>query len=145
MIRRALTILVNAVLLAACASGSDNTGLSGSSPATETAASPLVSDLVPVDYDLGLPDWMPLPLEPSSNRLNAAKAELGRRLFYDTRLSADQTTSCASCHKQELAFTDGLSGIAGRHWPAYTAQLNVTCERGLFTRPDMGKPATTYT
>jgi cytochrome c peroxidase len=33
--------------------------------------------------------------------------ELGRRLFHDTRLSANQTQSCASCHQQELAFSDG--------------------------------------
>ncbi len=126
MIRRALTILVNAVLLAACASGSDNTGLSGSAPATETASSPLVSDLVPVTYDLGLPDWMPSPLEPASNRLNAAKAELGRRLFYDTRLSADRTTSCATCHKQELAFTDGRPvspGVTGQLTPRNSMSL----------------------
>lgn len=126
MIRRALTILVNAVLLAACAAGSNNTGLSRSSPAAETASSPLVSELVPVTYDLGLPDWMPLPLEPSSNRLNAAKAELGRRLFYDTRLSADQTTSCASCHKQELAFTDGRPvspGVTGQLTPRNSMSL----------------------
>ncbi len=126
MIRRRLIILVNAVLLAACASGSDNTGLPGSSPAAETASSPLVSDLVPVMFDLGLPDWMPPPLEPASNRLNAAKAELGRRLFYDVRLSADQTKSCASCHRQQLAFTDGLPlspGVTGQLTPRNSMSL----------------------
>ncbi len=34
--------------------------------------------------------------------------ELGRRLFYDVRLSSNKLLSCASCHKPELAFTDGL-------------------------------------
>ena len=126
MIRRGLTILFNAVLLAACASASDETGSLASSPATETAPSPLVSDLVPVAYDLGLPDWMPLPLEPASNRLNAAKAELGRRLFYDVRLSADKSKSCASCHRQELAFTDGLPvspGVTGQLTPRNSMSL----------------------
>lgn len=33
--------------------------------------------------------------------------ELGRHLFYDTRLSADGKLSCATCHQQALAFTDG--------------------------------------
>ena len=33
-------------------------------------------------------------------------ATLGRVIFYDTKLSADGTISCASCHKQELAFSD---------------------------------------
>lgn len=34
-------------------------------------------------------------------------AEIGRLLFYDTRLSVNKTKSCATCHKPELAFTDG--------------------------------------
>lgn len=34
--------------------------------------------------------------------------ELGRRLFYDVRLSSTGMLACASCHKPELAFTDGL-------------------------------------
>ncbi len=33
---------------------------------------------------------------------------LGKKLFYDKRLSTNQNLSCASCHKPELAFTDGL-------------------------------------
>jgi cytochrome c peroxidase len=32
---------------------------------------------------------------------------LGKRLFFDTRLSADGTLSCASCHQPERAFSDG--------------------------------------
>ena len=45
--------------------------------------------------------------------MTAAKVELGRRLFYDTRMSVNGGPSCASCHKQELAFTDGLAVSAG--------------------------------
>ncbi len=33
---------------------------------------------------------------------------LGKKLFYDAQLSGNNTRSCASCHKPELAFTDGL-------------------------------------
>lgn len=39
--------------------------------------------------------------------VNAARAELGKRLFYDPRLSGDTSLSCSSCHAPELAFTDG--------------------------------------
>ncbi len=42
-----------------------------------------------------------------------ARAELGRHLFYDQRLSANGTQSCASCHRQELAFTDGRAVAVG--------------------------------
>ena len=44
---------------------------------------------------------------PKSNPVTAAKIELGRKLFFDGRLSADGNISCATCHKPELAFTDG--------------------------------------
>ncbi|MEM8656887.1 MAG: cytochrome-c peroxidase, partial [Pseudomonadota bacterium] len=39
--------------------------------------------------------------------VDAARAELGKRLFYDTRLSGDTSVSCASCHQPDKAFTDG--------------------------------------
>lgn len=45
--------------------------------------------------------------------MSEAKVALGRHLFYDTRMSINQTYSCASCHKQELAFTDGLGQALG--------------------------------
>ncbi len=41
------------------------------------------------------------------------KVELGRYLFYDTRISANGRESCGSCHKQELAFTDGRARAEG--------------------------------
>ena len=43
---------------------------------------------------------------PSHNPITDHGATLGRVLFYDTTLSANGTVSCASCHKQKLAFTD---------------------------------------
>ena len=52
---------------------------------------------------LGLPavDW------PDDNPYSSAKAELGKLLYFDNRLSSDQSVSCASCHAPEKAFTDG--------------------------------------
>ncbi len=40
--------------------------------------------------------------------LKQTKQQLGKVLFNDKKLSANNTMSCATCHKQELAFTDGL-------------------------------------
>jgi cytochrome c peroxidase len=54
---------------------------------------------------------------PKDNPLTAAKVELGKQLFFDMRLSADASLSCASCHDPKLAFTDGKvvsDGINGR-------------------------------
>src|ERR1700688_3733023 len=45
--------------------------------------------------------------------MSAAKVELGRRLFYDTRMSVNGKASCATCHKLELAFTDGRPASVG--------------------------------
>ncbi|MFN8391824.1 MAG: di-heme enzyme [Bdellovibrionota bacterium] len=50
---------------------------------------------------------MAVPAIPDFNPPTAEKIELGRYLFYDKRLSANEMQSCASCHQQSLAFTDG--------------------------------------
>jgi cytochrome c peroxidase len=44
---------------------------------------------------------------PPPERVNAALAELGRHLFFETRLSGDGSRSCASCHVPEKGFADG--------------------------------------
>lgn len=61
---------------------------------------------------------------PKDNPLTRAKIELGRQLFFETRLSADNTVSCASCHHPEDAygrntpFGVGIRGqIGGRNSP----------------------------
>ena len=54
---------------------------------------------------------------PPDNPYTPAKAELGRLLFFDKRLSADGSVSCASCHSPQFAFTDGqpvATGIRGQ-------------------------------
>jgi cytochrome c peroxidase len=60
-----------------------------------------------------LPANFPPPLVPADNPMNEAKVELGRFLFYDKRLSANGTQSCASCHHQDKAFTDGRTLALG--------------------------------
>ncbi|MDD2828693.1 MAG: cytochrome c peroxidase [Sulfuricurvum sp.] len=46
---------------------------------------------------------------PSNSQAEKAKIELGRRLFYDADLSINGTMSCATCHEQRRAFSDGNS------------------------------------
>jgi cytochrome c peroxidase len=45
--------------------------------------------------------------------MSGEKVALGRRLFYDVRLSGNGTQACASCHQQEYAFTDGRAQAVG--------------------------------
>jgi len=59
---------------------------------------------------LGLDLYMPTP---DTNRLTPAKVALGRRLFFDKRLSRDGTLACAGCHDPKLAFSDGRAIARG--------------------------------
>ena len=49
----------------------------------------------------------------SGQSATVQKIELGRHLFYDRRMSVNGTTSCGTCHRQELAFTDGKGRAVG--------------------------------
>ena len=64
-------------------------------------------------YDWHLPPGVPRPRVPADNPMTEAKVRLGRRLFYDARLSGNGTYACASCHQQKLAFTDGRPRALG--------------------------------
>ena len=64
-------------------------------------------------YDWNLPEWTPKPIVPANNPMTAEKVELGRHLFYEPRLSVTGEYSCASCHKQSLAFSDGKPVAVG--------------------------------
>jgi cytochrome c peroxidase len=65
----------------------------------------------------GLPADLWEILIPPDNAVTPEKVELGRRLYYDKRLSADGTVSCATCHDPDKGFADGKKvgeGIGGR-------------------------------
>ncbi len=65
------------------------------------------------EYNWNLPEWTPKPVVPDSNPMTAEKVALGRHLFYEPRLSITGKYSCASCHQQSLAFTDGKQVALG--------------------------------
>lgn len=77
-----------------------------------------------------LPTGMAEPSVPDDNPLTKAKIELGRRLFYHADLSADGTMSCATCHEQHRAFTEGNATHPG-----------VTGERGRRNAQSLGNVA----
>jgi cytochrome c peroxidase len=73
--------------------------------------------------------------------MTAAKVELGRYFFYDARMSANGTQSCASCHVQSLAFTDGKPRAEGstgeRHQRGSMSLVNIAYAP-VFTWIDQG-------
>ena len=76
------------------------------------ASSP-VRGYAAADYVWKLPPGFPVPSVPSNNAMSPAKVELGRRLFFDPRLSITGQYSCASCHDPARAFSDGRARAIG--------------------------------
>jgi cytochrome c peroxidase len=64
-------------------------------------------------FNWNLPKGFPKPPVPANNPMTAEKVELGRYLFYDKRMSVNRKSSCATCHQQQLAFTDGRPASVG--------------------------------
>ena len=73
----------------------------------------LAASLTGAVFDWNLPNGFPRPAIPADNPMNVVKVELGRYLFYDGRISVNGKESCGTCHRQELAFTDGRSRAQG--------------------------------
>ena len=67
----------------------------------------------PVTYAPVVPANFPQLEVPEDNQLTVQGVELGRRLFYDSILSADSTMSCSSCHLPSGNFTDNLAVSVG--------------------------------
>ncbi|MHB8809132.1 MAG: cytochrome-c peroxidase [Desulfobulbaceae bacterium] len=70
------------------------------------------------------------------NPQTPAKVELGKKLFFDRRLSGDGTTSCATCHDPELGYSDGLEISLNypttRNWRNSPTLFNVAFQKYLF-------------
>jgi len=117
--RTGARVLVAAALCATCAPDAP----SGVEPAGRVA------------FVWELPSGFPVPAVPPDNPMSLQKVELGRRLFYDKRLSDNGTFSCASCHAQALAFTDTRAtaiGSTGQLHPRSSMSLaNVAYARTL--------------
>ena len=109
----------------------------------------------------------PLPaVAAPKDEVSKARVELGRRLFFETRVSADGNVSCGHCHQAELAATDGLAkavGVFGKvnprnapsifnaslqfkqHWRGDRESLEDQAEKSLlgpasFGNPDLATP-----
>lgn len=77
----------------------------------------------PTDYSFNYPgiisDYLPPVQSPENNPITNEGVELGRMLFFDERLSGDNTQSCGSCHIPSASFSDttayskGIDGMEG--------------------------------
>ena len=83
-----------------------------------------------------LPRGVPAPRVPADSPMTLERVELGRHLFYDRRLSGNGTQACATCHRQELAFTDGRAlavGSTGETHPRSSMSLINAAYRDALT------------
>lgn len=115
MMKNFTTYSLFTLFLFACLLSCQEDGLVPTTPIEEEPA----PEYDPTPYEL---DWgyFPDPKLPEDNPLTAAGVALGRLLFYEKKLSADATQSCADCHQQATGFSDerqfsiGVAGLPGK-------------------------------
>jgi len=84
-------------------------GCGARTPAPATIGEKPIGTAIGVKAPLGLP---PVPI-PADNPVTAETVALGRTLFYDKKLSVDNSLACASCHNPVSGFTDGQRHSTG--------------------------------
>jgi len=93
-------------------------------------------------YAWDVPDGIALPLIPRNNPMTEEKFQLGRHLFYDTRMSANGNIACASCHHQDKAFTDGRSNPIGTYGETHPRNAQTLGNTGWYSTLNWGNPVT---
>ena len=93
------------------------------------------------EFDWRLPASIPLPVEPEDNPMTEAKFQLGRHLFYDARLSVNGEISCASCHHQSKAFSDGIQRPVGATGEVHPRNSQSLTNSAYFNNLTWGNPA----
>ncbi|MDH5367924.1 MAG: cytochrome-c peroxidase [Cyclobacteriaceae bacterium] len=73
-----------------------------------------------IEYPFTINKYLPPMIIPEDNPMTVEGVALGRKLFYEKKLSGDGTMSCASCHMPDVSFADsskfsvGIDGIEGK-------------------------------
>ncbi len=129
-VRLAVATTAAAVLASACAGEGHQ------------VVAPISGD--PTAFQWNLPPGWPPPPIPPDNPMSPAKVELGRRLFYDTRLSGNGAFACSSCHRQEFGFADARNislGSTGEPHPRNSIGLANSAYARVFNWVDPVTPA----
>ena len=63
--------------------------------------------------ELSVPKGFSIPIIPEQNPITSEKIALGKKLFFDSRLSKNNNISCGSCHLPEFAFSDTVTVSIG--------------------------------
>lgn len=105
------------------------------------------ADVLPVHAEKPTPGDKPMPQSakplvalpskasaPKENPTTPAKVALGKQLFFDSRLSGNNTMSCASCHLPEKAFGDGLPRARGAGGKTLSRNTPTLLNVGFFER-----------
>ena len=94
-------------------------------PRLATRVKPIDLPKNPEPYPLRLPRGIPLPAFPLDNPIIKQRVNLGERLFRETKLSRNNSLSCASCHRGD-ALTDSRQfspGVDGQHGNRHSMSL----------------------
>jgi cytochrome c peroxidase len=97
---------------------------------------PACEEPAPEPWAWELPAGLPEPHVPAENPITADKVELGRHIFYDKRLSYNETVACATCHEQARAFTDGKPtnvGASGQSLTRNAMSLTNVAYQSVYT------------
>jgi len=102
--------------------------------------SPVAADTAAATgFEWSLPRGFPQPFVPAGNPITTGKVALGRVLFFEPRLSINGQMSCSTCHRPELAFTDGKPravGATGQQHPRSAMSLANVAYNVAFTWAD---------
>jgi len=115
-----LPTILAGLLLAGCSGQAPDAPASAApAAAAEAAPAPPGETLTSGDFSMVLPLGLQAGAAyvPDANPLSKEKIELGRLLYFDPRLSRDNSVSCATCHAPEMGFSDGKptsTGIEGQ-------------------------------
>lgn len=85
------------------------------------------------EYDFGTPPGVSPPAQPPEVCMTPERVALGRSLFYDRRLSLNETQSCSTCHVAALGFADGKARPTGSTGQIHPRNVPGLADVGYFS------------